>query len=131
MLERRRHLRPGERVAALLAAAMALALNVAATVQLFAAPTTFGYHLVYTDGNRVKTVDPKPPPDALEFCPATSSTLPSRLCTIGLWDSNISRRASAKASGSRSSAAARRRARLRCTRYRFRQPRRDARGFLW
>jgi hypothetical protein len=61
MLERRRHLRPGERVAALLAAAMALALNVAATTQLFAAPATFGYHLIYTDGNRVKTVEPDTP----------------------------------------------------------------------
>ena len=87
MLERRRHLRPGERVAALLAAAMALALNVAATVQLFAPPTTFGYHLVYTDGNRVKTVDPETPAgragilpgDQLDF---TKSTLHDRI--VGL-----------------------------------------------
>jgi hypothetical protein len=87
MLERRRHLRPGERVAALLAAAMALALNVAATVQLFAPPTTFGYHLIYTDGHRVKTVDQRSPAgragilpgDQLDF---TKSTLHDRI--VGL-----------------------------------------------
>ncbi len=47
-----------ERLAALLAAAVAIALNVAASVQLFTPPSTFGYRLVYTDGNRVAEVDP-------------------------------------------------------------------------
>jgi hypothetical protein len=87
MLERRRHLRPGERVAALLAAAMALALNVAATVQLFAPPTTFGYHLVYTDGHRVKAVDRETPAERAGILPGdqldfTKSTLHDRI--VGL-----------------------------------------------
>src|SRR5579871_1497060 len=47
-----------ERLAALFAAAVAIALNVAATVALFTPPSTFGYRLVYTDGNRVVEVDP-------------------------------------------------------------------------
>jgi hypothetical protein len=47
-----------ERLAALFAAAVAIALNVAASVQLFTPPSTFGYRLVYTDGNRVVEVDP-------------------------------------------------------------------------
>src|SRR5689334_12617950 len=87
MLERRRHLRPGERAAALLAAALAVSLNVAATIELFATPATFGYHLVYTDGNRVTAVDPETPAaragivpgDHLDF---TASTLHDRI--VGL-----------------------------------------------
>ncbi len=47
-----------ERLAALFAAAVAIALNVAASVQLFTPPSTFGYRLVYSDGNRVAAVDP-------------------------------------------------------------------------
>ncbi|HVR47354.1 MAG TPA: hypothetical protein VMT95_12065 [Candidatus Binatia bacterium] len=47
-----------ERLAALFAAAVAIALNVAASVQLFTPPSTFGYRLVYADGNRVVEVDP-------------------------------------------------------------------------
>ncbi len=47
-----------ERVAALFAVAVAIALNVAASVQLFTPPSTFGYRLVYSDGNRVAAVDP-------------------------------------------------------------------------
>jgi hypothetical protein len=50
--------KPWERLVALIAAAIAIALNVAATVQIFTPPSTFGYHLVYTDGNRVAAVDP-------------------------------------------------------------------------
>jgi hypothetical protein len=50
--------KPWERFVALIAAAVAIALNVAATVQIFAPPSTFGYHLIYTDGNRVAEVDP-------------------------------------------------------------------------
>ncbi len=46
-----------ERLAALFAAAVAIALNVAASIQLFTPPSTFGYQLVYTDGNRVAAVD--------------------------------------------------------------------------
>jgi hypothetical protein len=49
------------RFAALLAAAVALALNIAATVQLFAAQTTLGYDLVYTKGFEVASVDPQTP----------------------------------------------------------------------
>ncbi len=56
--QERRNLHPGERIAALLAVAVALVLNVAATVHLFAPPSTFGYHLIYTDGYRVTEVDP-------------------------------------------------------------------------
>ncbi|MGC1380858.1 MAG: hypothetical protein WA814_07515 [Candidatus Baltobacteraceae bacterium] len=59
MREERRQLRPAERLVALLAAAVAIALNVAATVHLFAPPSTFGYHLTYTDGYHVTKVDPK------------------------------------------------------------------------
>lgn len=47
-----------ERFAALLAAAVALALNVAASIQLFEPQTTFGYDLIYTNGFEVATVDP-------------------------------------------------------------------------
>src|SRR5579863_6625511 len=47
-----------ERLAALFAAAVAIALNVAASAQLFTPPSTFGYRLIYTDGNRVAEVDP-------------------------------------------------------------------------
>ncbi|HEY6326368.1 MAG TPA: hypothetical protein VIW73_07660 [Candidatus Cybelea sp.] len=47
-----------ERLAALFAAAVAIALNVAASVQLFTPPSTFGYRLIFTDGNRVAEVDP-------------------------------------------------------------------------
>jgi hypothetical protein len=43
---------------ALLAAAVALALNVAASVELFAPQTTFGYQLAYTNGFEVVGVDP-------------------------------------------------------------------------
>jgi hypothetical protein len=46
-----------ERLAALAAAAVAIALNVAASVQLFTPPSTFGYRLIYTEGNRVAEVD--------------------------------------------------------------------------
>ena len=49
------------RFAALLAAAVALALNIAATVQLFAPQTTLGYDLVYTKGFEVASVDPQTP----------------------------------------------------------------------
>src|ERR1700729_1898012 len=58
MAERRRHLHSWERFAALLAAVVALALNVAASVELFTPQSSFGYHLVYTSGNEVVKVDP-------------------------------------------------------------------------
>jgi hypothetical protein len=51
-------MKPWERLAAFVAAAVAIILNVAATVELFTPASTFGYHLIYTDGNRVATVDP-------------------------------------------------------------------------
>jgi hypothetical protein len=54
----RRSLQPWERFAALLAAAVALALNVAASVELFVPQSTFGYHLIYTNGFEVVAVDP-------------------------------------------------------------------------
>lgn len=59
MAERHRHLQSWERFAALLAAIVALVLNVAASVQLFEPQTTFGYELIYTDGNHVVAVDPE------------------------------------------------------------------------
>ena len=46
------------RFAAVLAAAIALTLNVAATIQLFVPQTTFGYQLVYTRRFEVVAVDP-------------------------------------------------------------------------
>jgi hypothetical protein len=51
--------KPWERLSALIAAAVAIALNVAASVQLFTPPSTFGYRLVYAQGNRVAAVDPQ------------------------------------------------------------------------
>ncbi len=55
---KRRNLSLWERIAAFAAAALAIALNVSASVQLFAPPTTFGYRLTYTEGYRVATVLP-------------------------------------------------------------------------
>jgi hypothetical protein len=52
-----RRLQLWERVAALLAAAVALALNVAASIELFVPQSTLGYHLTYTEGYRVAVVD--------------------------------------------------------------------------
>jgi hypothetical protein len=46
------------RLTAMLAAAVALALNVAAAIELFEPPTTFGYQLIYTNGFEVAAVDP-------------------------------------------------------------------------
>lgn len=60
-MERPRHLQSWERALALLAAGIALALNVAASVELFEPQTTYGYHLVYTDGFQVKAVDAATP----------------------------------------------------------------------
>jgi hypothetical protein len=57
-VETRRQLHPGERVAALLATAIVVALNVAATATLFIPQSTFGYALTYTRGYRVVAVDP-------------------------------------------------------------------------
>jgi|HubBroStandDraft_4_1064222.scaffolds.fasta_scaffold00004_89 hypothetical protein len=54
---RNQHLRSWERFAALLAATVALLLNVAAAIELFAPQTTFGYHLTYTKGFEVVEVD--------------------------------------------------------------------------
>ncbi|HEY6449928.1 MAG TPA: hypothetical protein VIX60_04545, partial [Candidatus Cybelea sp.] len=53
-----RHLLPWERLAALAATAVALALNIAASIQLFVPQSTFGYHLIYTNGFEVAVVDP-------------------------------------------------------------------------
>jgi hypothetical protein len=57
MVEHRRHLHPWERFAALLAAVVALAFNVAASVELFTPQSSFGYHLAYTSGNEVVKID--------------------------------------------------------------------------
>jgi hypothetical protein len=46
-----------ETVVALVAAALALVLNVSATVELFGAQASFGYRLIYTDGDAVAAVD--------------------------------------------------------------------------
>ncbi len=54
----RRTLSSWETVVALLAAALALVLNIAATVEVFGTQATFGYRLIYTDGNAVAAVDP-------------------------------------------------------------------------
>jgi hypothetical protein len=58
-IEETRSVRSSERVAVLIAAAIAVLLNVAASVQLFTPPSTFGYHLIYTNGNEVTAVDPQ------------------------------------------------------------------------
>ncbi len=58
MIAPRRDLLPWERLAALVATAVALALNVAASIQLFVPQSTFGYHLIYTNGFEVAAVDP-------------------------------------------------------------------------
>ncbi len=58
MLEARQSLHWWERFGALLAAGVALAINIAATVELFAPQTTFGYRLTYTNGFEVAAVDP-------------------------------------------------------------------------
>lgn len=53
----RRTLSSWETFVALLAAAVALVLNVAATVELFGTQASFGYRLIYTDGFAVAAVD--------------------------------------------------------------------------
>jgi hypothetical protein len=58
MIDRRESLHPWERFAALLAVAIALALNVSASIELFQPQTTFGYRLTYTNGFEVAAVDP-------------------------------------------------------------------------
>jgi len=57
----RRTLSSWETFAALVAAAVALILNVAATVELFGTPGSFGYELIYTDGFAVAAVDANTP----------------------------------------------------------------------
>lgn len=57
----RRTLSTWETFIALLAAAVALILNVAATVELFGTPGSFGYELIYTDGFAVAAVDADTP----------------------------------------------------------------------
>jgi len=57
MVERPRELHPAERFAALVAAAIALSLNVAAAIALFAPQTTFGYRLIYSKDFQVVAVD--------------------------------------------------------------------------
>lgn len=57
MTDRPRQLQAWERALALLAAVVALALNVAAAIELFAPQATFGYQLVYTSGFEVTAVD--------------------------------------------------------------------------
>ncbi len=61
IVERSHPLRSWERFAALLAASVALALNVAAAVALFTPQTTLGYRLIYTKGFEVAAVDPETP----------------------------------------------------------------------
>lgn len=53
----RRTLSSWETFIALLAAAVALILNVAATIELFGTQASFGYRLIYTDGFAVAAVD--------------------------------------------------------------------------
>lgn len=53
-----RPLRSWERAAALLAVAVAIVLNVAASLALFGPQGTFGYRLIYARGFEVATVDP-------------------------------------------------------------------------
>lgn len=85
--EKRRLLRPGERYTALLAALVALAFNVSASVELFTPQGSFGYDLAYTSGNEVVKVDNDTdaaragiaPGDRLDF---TRSSLHDR--TVGL-----------------------------------------------
>ncbi len=87
LTERSRHLHWWQRYAAVLAGAVALALNVAAAVELFAPQTTFGYRLIYTKGFEVAIVDPETPAsragiaagDVLDF---RNSTLHDRI--VGL-----------------------------------------------
>lgn len=75
------------RVTALLAAAVALALNIAASIELFSPETTFGYRLTFTNGFEVAAVDPATsaaragivPGDHLDF---SKSTLHDRI--VGL-----------------------------------------------
>jgi hypothetical protein len=57
VIEETQNVRSWERFVALIAAAVALLLNVAASVQLFTPPSAFGYHLIYTNGNAVAAVD--------------------------------------------------------------------------
>jgi len=58
-----RQLHSWERVVALLAGFVTLALNVAATIELFEPQTSFGYRLVYTNGFEVALVDRATPAD--------------------------------------------------------------------
>jgi hypothetical protein len=58
VIEETQNVHSWERSVALIAAAIALLLNIAASVQLFTAPSAFGYHLIYTNGNAVAAVDP-------------------------------------------------------------------------
>lgn len=64
MADRPRQLYSWERFAAFLAAAVAVALNVAASVQLFEPQTTYGYRLVYSNGFEVAGVDERTPASA-------------------------------------------------------------------
>jgi hypothetical protein len=57
-VDTRRRLQPWESVVALLAAAVAVALNITATIQLFAPASTFGYQLTYGARRHVESVDP-------------------------------------------------------------------------
>lgn len=82
-----RRLDSWERFAALLAVAVALILNVAASAELFEPQSTLGYRLIYTDGFEVEAVDRETPAaragmlvgDHLDF---THSTLHDR--AVGL-----------------------------------------------
>jgi hypothetical protein len=57
MIEVQRALHPAQRAAALFALAIALVLNIAASIELFAPKATFGYELTYTNGFEVTAVD--------------------------------------------------------------------------
>ncbi|MBV8531525.1 MAG: hypothetical protein JO104_09425, partial [Candidatus Eremiobacteraeota bacterium] len=84
----RRHLLPSERLAALLAVLVALALNLAASLELFVPQSTFGYHLIYANGFEVVDVDAETPAarariisgDRLDF---RQSTLHDRIVGLG------------------------------------------------
>lgn len=72
---------------ALLAAVLALALNVAAAIELFAPQATFGFQLVYTSGFEVTAVDPGTPASragivAGDHLGLTASSLRDRILTL-------------------------------------------------
>jgi len=82
-----RQLHSWERFVAVLAGLVTVALNLAATIELFEPQTTFGYRLVYTNGFEVAAVDRATPADragiaAGDYLDFSKSTLHDRI--VGL-----------------------------------------------